>query len=146
MKKPFIFLLAFTLGCTATSSTPAPQQAKPSQFKNLQVLPQDISRDELLATMRSFTRSLGVRCDFCHAAKAEAAPAGERPEMDFPSDAKDEKRNARVMIRMTREINASWVSKLEHEPNDTAAPGRVVCWTCHRGKPQPEGPPPPPAG
>lgn len=140
-------------GCTGTTSQPAaaPQTASPAGFKNLQVLPRDITRDQLLATMRSFTRGLGVKCNHCHVVTATTP----KEELDFPSDAKEEKRVARVMMRMTRQINGEWLERVEeaegHEEEATTAAAssiaeqpRVGCWTCHRGMPEPELPPPPP--
>jgi hypothetical protein len=111
-----------------------PVRSDQGEFKNLKVLPQNITHDELVATMRGFSRALGKRCDACH-----AALPGETNKLDYASDAKDEKRNARKMILMTRAANTQFISKLEHEPTDT--PDQVTCWTCHRGKFHPEAPP-----
>ena len=131
-------------GCAANA--PAPAAAPASNFKNVQVLPKTLSRDELIAIMRSFTRGLGVRCDYCHVVTATTP----KEELDFPSDAKEQKRVARVMIQMTQQINGAWMSRVEqaegHEARASAEPAetKVVCWTCHRGKQEPEPPPPPP--
>lgn len=152
MKNPFalVFVLVLILGCTSsTTQPPAVPAARSSEFKNLQVLPQDITRDQLLATMRSFTRGLGVRCNHCHVVTATEP----EEKLAFPSDAKEEKRVARVMYQMAREINGTWLERVEAaeghaeghahaEPAANATP-RVSCWTCHRGKPEPEMPPPP---
>jgi hypothetical protein len=148
-----IVFAVVTLGCTQTATAPAAapqtsQAASPAGFKNLQVLPRDISREQLLAIMRTFTRSLGVKCNHCHVVTATTP----KEELDFPSDAKEEKRVARVMIQMTQQINAEWLERVEqaegeHEEAATAAAPeqpRVGCWTCHRGRPEPELPPPPP--
>lgn len=103
----------------------------PHKFKNLKVLPKNISRRELIATMRGFTEGLGVRCSACHVRK-EGRP---RPTFDFASDKKAMKRDARVMLRMVRAINKSYLSKLPQRdtPNVT-----VTCSTCHRGVRRPE--------
>ena len=56
----------------------APARAQlviPDTFTNLKVLPKHVSRDSLLATMRTFAGALGVRCDYCHAEKPEAPGA-----------------------------------------------------------------------
>ena len=163
---------ASLLGCTAaqTGATPsapaaAPQTSpSPAGYRNLQVLPRDITREQLLAVMRNFTRSLGVRCNHCHVVTATTP----EEKLDFPSDAKEEKRVARVMIQMTRQINDEWLARVEqaeghaeghaggHAENASAKPAqaasaaamtqpRVGCWTCHRGHPEPELPPPPPS-
>lgn len=151
---PSLVIALSILGCTATTTTSTPaaapqaQAASPAGFRNLQVLPRDIPRDQLLAIMRTFTRSLGVRCNHCHVVTATTP----KEELDFPSDAKEEKRVARVMMRMTQQINGEWLERVEeaeghHEEQETAAapaPMRVGCWTCHRGQPEPEMPPPPP--
>src|SRR5262249_38141287 len=39
----------------------------PATFKNLKVLPKDISRPALVGQMRQVAGALGVRCGFCHA-------------------------------------------------------------------------------
>lgn len=143
MKRIAVLALLAILGCTSSQS-PAPNTANakaPAQqrrFKNLQVLPKDIPREQLLATMRSFTRGLGVRCNHCHVV-AQTTP---KEELDFPSDAKEEKRNARTMLQMTADLNRRWIPRVDPK---AAAGGesRVVCWTCHRGKPEPEAPPHP---
>jgi hypothetical protein len=129
-------------GCQ-TSQTPAPAAAATpaahpkSQFRNLQIFPPTIPREELIAAMRNFARSLGTRCDACH-----APSAADPQKLDFALDTKPEKTAARIMIRMVMRINDDYVSKVPREP--TEEPARVGCWTCHRGKMQPELPPPPP--
>jgi hypothetical protein len=148
MKK--ILPLVLILGCTTMNPPAAAPAQTESQFKNLQVFPRDISRDELIGSMRVFTRSLGVRCDHCHVVTATEP----KQVLDFPSDAKEEKKIARVMLRMTTEIDTAWMQRVEvaeghdepmkaMEPQDAVMNGRVGCWTCHRGKVQPEEPPPP---
>jgi len=109
----------------ATAQTPEP-------FQNLQVLPKDIPRDTLLNIMRGFSTALGVRCGFCHVQRE--VPAGQRESFNFPSDDKVEKRNARVMMRMVRNINQEQLPRLaqRHDP-----PVAVTCVTCHRGLPVP---------
>jgi len=137
MKRIAVLALLAILGCT-TSQQPAPQAAAAkSEFKNLQVLPKDIPREQLLATMRGFTRGLGVRCNHCHVVIATEP----KEELDFHLDTKEEKQNARTMLRMTREINRTWIARVDPE---SATKPQVSCWTCHRGKPEPEAPPPPP--
>jgi hypothetical protein len=111
---------------TAPAAAPAsPPSGERRGGRNLQVLPQDIPRPELIALMRTFTRSLGVKCDHCHEA------AGE--ELDFPSDAKQTKQIARVMLRMTQSINNDHLSKVSPRTPEN----RVTCYTCHRGSVEP---------
>jgi len=138
MKRTAVLALIAVLGCTtATSQRPQQTPAAQSAYKNLQVLPKDIPREQLLATMRGFTRGLGVRCNHCHVVK-ETTP---KEVLDFPADTKAEKRNARVMLRMVHDINGKWIPLVD--PGVTPGEPRVTCWTCHRGKPEPEAPPKP---
>jgi hypothetical protein len=124
-----VVAVAMVAGCAAIRQQKAEAvRADQGEFHNLQVLSQNITHDQLLATMRIFARSLGVKCDHCHA----AAPAGSTERLDFASDAKEEKRTARTMLRMTNHVNGQYLSEL-HDP--TAA---VTCYTCHRGKSVPE--------
>ena len=47
------------------------------KFTNLKVFPKDISPQELRSTMSTFTRALGVRCNFCHALRSEERRVGK---------------------------------------------------------------------
>lgn len=137
---PFILVLIAILGCTTIAQQKAqPAKTDNAEFHNLQVLPVNISHDELIATMRGYSRALGTRCDHCHAAGAPGPDGKER--LDFASDAKKEKSTARTMIRMTRAINGDFISKVDEKPQ------QVTCGTCHRGhvEPEPFVPPAPPA-
>ena len=98
------------------------------EYKNLKVLPKDISTQELRTTMNAFTRALGVRCGFCHAPK----PGEQR--LDFALDDKPEKKTARLMMEMTRDLNEKYIGTLEDHSDP---PIKVQCVTCHRGIPNP---------
>jgi tetratricopeptide (TPR) repeat protein len=78
--------------------------------------------------MRGFSFALGVRCDYCHAAKD-----GKVDSKDFALDDKETKRTARVMLRMVAAINADYIGKLEGKPAI-----EVACVTCHRGLSRPQ--------
>ena len=108
------------------SAAPAPRPEEPP--KNLQVLPKELTRRQVIDIMRGFTAALDVQCTHCHAAKDPA----DFSTVDFASDEKEEKRTARVMIGMVKTINAEYVSKV-------AMPGspEVRCITCHRGQARP---------
>lgn len=142
-------LILAIAGCTSTTSAPAPAAAqKNPELRNVQVLPHTLSRQELIDVMRTFTRGLGVKCNHCHVVTATEP----EEKLDFPSDAKEEKRVARVMIQMANQINTTWLERVEKAEGHTEphvvpplpADQRVWCWTCHRGKTEPELPPPPP--
>lgn len=97
---------------------PQPPKLAEQVFKNIQVL-KGMPAPELMSTMRSFTRSLGVKCGFCHVMGA------------FEKDDKQEKQTARKMILMAHQINA----------DNFNGHMRVTCWTCHRGSSEPESAP-----
>jgi tetratricopeptide (TPR) repeat protein len=115
-------VLAMAAGSVLALHGAAAQERE--EFKNLKVLPRDISRDELRNLMSQFTRALGVHCDYCHATKP-----GEQ-HLDFALDDKPEKKTARVMMQMTRELNEKYIAKLE---DHSTPPIQVQCVTCHRG-------------
>jgi|CXWL01.1.fsa_nt_gi hypothetical protein len=110
--------------CLAPSR--APSQWPVTRLQNVQVLPEGISPEALVDTMRAFTRALGVRCSYCHVGAAGAPLSA----YDFASDAKPEKATARVMLRMVTTINRDHLPGLStrHQP-----PIVVACATCHRG-------------
>jgi hypothetical protein len=97
---------------------------------NLQVLPKDISGRDLIATMRGYSKALGVECGFCHAQDPKTH------QFNFASDAKPDKGMARIMIRMKDEINAKYLATI-NDPDASAADKTVTCGTCHRGHTMP---------
>ena len=80
---------------TAVLASPASAQI-PQTFTNLQVLPKDIPRAQLVSTMRGFAGALGVRCTHCHVGPDDLQG------MDFATDEKESKKIARTMLRMVR--------------------------------------------
>lgn len=119
--------LAFTLK-TPSGDTDQSQVA----WKNLKVLPQDISKDSLNFLMEGYSNALSVNCDHCHAAKKDSPG-----KLDFASDEKIEKEIARGMIHMTNEINANYFQP--HFPDPKPEHVFVVgCVMCHRGAVNPE--------
>lgn len=93
-------------------------------FKNLKVLPKNISHDGLDSVMKHFNRALGVKCNFCHARTADGQ------HLDFASDSLEHKNIARGMMRMTARIN----KKFFKEKSTTPA---ITCFTCHHGSEEP---------
>ena len=102
----------------------------PASFKNLQVLPKDSPARVVVGTMKGFANNLGVRCQFCHVGK-EGLPL---EEFDFVSDEIAQKKTARVMMRLTDDINKTLDAAV---PRQAGAEARVSCMTCHRGKSKP---------
>ncbi|MFT3912065.1 MAG: c-type cytochrome [Ferruginibacter sp.] len=105
------------------------------KFKNLQVLPADISEKKLDSIMDSYNRALNVNCDFCH--KPEKNPFSITPNADTIDFAKDwpMKDNARRMIRLMIDINKNYFYFDQNTRPEYL--NAVSCNTCHRGNPYP---------
>jgi tetratricopeptide (TPR) repeat protein len=96
---------------------------------NLQIIPKDTPRPQVIATMQAIAGSLGVACNYCHVQE------GRGGRNDMASDEKPVKKAARGMMLLTRDINA----KLPEAVGKSAdAATRVGCATCHRGVPIPK--------
>jgi Flp pilus assembly protein TadD len=117
--------LAVSLALPSIVHGQPPQGGAEERYKNLKVLPPDTTRPRMTVIMHGFTDALGVHCDFCH--------AGANGKMDFASDEKDEKKSARVMMKMTWAINKDTLPALEGMSKDA----EVTCYTCHRGAKKP---------
>lgn len=126
----FVSLLVFVVAALTSDPVNAQQGDIFSDPKNLQVLPKDISPNELEGQMRRFKLALGVECSYCHVGTDDRGLT----DFDFPSDTKEPKRIAREMVRMVAVINAM-VSGLGREPGYQAV--EVTCVTCHRGNSRP---------
>ena len=99
------------------------KKGPPPEPKNLKILKPE-NRQDLIATMRSFSAALGVQCNHCHV------------QGDFASDENPKKEVARNMLTMAREINGHFSDGKRH----------VSCYTCHRGQTTPAIAPPPTEG
>ena len=138
-------------------TAPAPPPGRPMRNlpapTNLQVLPKNLTGDQVHEIMEGFAGSLGVHCDFCHAADPKNLMPNGHPRLNFADDSKDDKKIARVMISMVQRINGEYISKTTAMDPD-AMGMKVTCGTCHRGHQMPEefvpppehGPGAPPAG
>src|SRR5687767_3682519 len=102
-------------------------------FKNLQILPKDISQQKLDSIMQSYTKALGVTCKFCHVPTKGFNPNGT---LDYALDDEPMKSEARKMMRLTIQLNK------EYFYYDTLTRPEylkvVHCNTCHRGEAFPE--------
>src|SRR5262249_47187085 len=80
---------------------------------NLQVLPKDWTRQQVVQVMQQFNMALGVQCNYCHVEQAGAQPneKGNIP-IDGAPDTKQTKKTARVMMRMVAHINPKFRSEL----------------------------------
>lgn len=124
----FRLACAFAAGLLLTAGSSAAQNPKPvppaeEVYKNLKVL-RGTPSDSFNQGMHLISGQLGVDCEYCHL------------EKDRVSDEVKNKDVARDMITMTAEINRR-MFKGEQV---------VTCYTCHRGKPIPVGPPILPVG
>ena len=100
------------------------------EFKNLKVLPKNTSSKNLSRIMiDDFEDGLGVSCGFCHAEEKDSH------RLDYASDEKPEKQIARLMMRMTLNINKKYF-KLKHAliGDSTMV---ISCVTCHKEQPHP---------
>jgi len=129
MKLKVVLTLTVLLSTVMLMSAFMPKQQQEVKYSNLKVLPKDISKAELDKVMSGFKTALGVKCNFCHAPNA----AGK---MDFASDAKPEKDMARMMMKMTANINKKFFHIKDAKSPDAVL--AVNCVTCHNGRAHPE--------
>jgi len=98
------------------------QEPAEKVFKNVQLLKQ-VPAGQLIDIMRlGFSRSLGVRCSYCHV-------MGQ-----WDKDDKDDKRVAREMMKMTQTINTQYLANMKGLMSEHP---QVTCATCHRGQEKP---------
>jgi hypothetical protein len=137
-----VFALAALAPTTHAQAPQAPPAAPEAQHDhqghnhaaptNLQVLPKTMTGEQVHELMETWEAYLGVKCSTCHAADPKNIGPNGRPRLNYADDSKPEKASARLMYKMTEEINTSYVSKI---PNSDVP---VTCGTCHRGHFGPE--------
>ena len=135
MKKSLLitccFVVVVILSMAFTSDEP--------RYKNLKVLPKNITKQQMDSVMKHFTVALGVKCNFCHVRLED-----EQKNWDFASDNNKHKQIARQMMKMTANINKKYFDVKESKGLATEL--EVTCYTCHNGKAHPpKFPAPPPA-
>ncbi len=128
-RKIRVTTVLFAAGITSIAAMkPAIQQ---NDYKNLKVLPKDISPKDLQKIMvDEFQDGLGVSCNYCHAQEPGSL------HLDYASDAKPEKEIARSMMLMAMDINKKYFG-VEH-PLIGDSVMAITCSTCHQGTPHPE--------
>ncbi|MEO8677657.1 MAG: c-type cytochrome [Vicinamibacterales bacterium] len=121
---PAVIVFGFVVASSAVAGAqpPAGGAQAPPPMKNLQVIPADTPRQQVIQTMQTFTQGLGVRCEFCH--------VDEPGHQDFAADDKRVKKVAREMMRLTADLNAKIPAAVSKPAADAT---RVQCATCHRG-------------
>lgn len=109
-----------------TAAVPSPS----NDYKNLKVLPKDISTKDLSRIMiDDFEDGLGVSCGFCHAEEKDSH------KLDYASDEKPEKEIARLMMKMTLDVNEKYFQVTHPLIGDSTL--SITCMTCHKGQPRP---------
>jgi hypothetical protein len=124
---------------TAQGPDPAPpaQPAPPPSHEhaaptNLKVLPRNLTGAQVHEIMEQWEGELGTGCKTCHATDPKNLGPNGKPRFNYADDSKEEKVTARKMVKMTEEINANYISKID----SSGVP--VTCGTCHRGHLGPE--------
>jgi Photosynthetic reaction centre cytochrome C subunit len=139
-----VLLAAAVFAVTTVAQAPQADSAQPGSAggpppprdwpapTNLQVLPKNLTGQQVRDIMEKWEGSLGTHCSTCHAADPKNIGPNGRPRINFADDSKEEKLTARLMYKMTEDINVNYVSKV---PNSDMP---VACGTCHRGHLDPE--------
>ncbi|MGB6690216.1 MAG: c-type cytochrome [Candidatus Sulfotelmatobacter sp.] len=119
---------------------PPPEHEKNPKPTNLKVLPKNLTGDQVHDIMHGWAGALGVHCDKCHAEDPNNIGPNGHPRLNFAADTKPEKAQARIMYKMTENINKSYLTKIAAAagPDEKEQPKPVTCGTCHRGHLKPE--------
>ncbi len=104
-----VILLSLVIGVQA-QDPPPPGRGRGAPPQNLQVLPKDMTRQQLTPLMRSIAGALGVECTHCHVSMQNQA-----------ADDKPTKLVARKMLKMTMAINDDLLKDVG-EPAAAGAP------------------------
>lgn len=120
------FISILVLGAF-TSVDQIPQQQK-RLYKNLKVLPKNISSEEMELTMEAFSKALGVKCGYCHTPREDNSKY-----LDFASDDNPMKDVTRYMMKMTNKINRKHFKKYKVDGDLM----QISCQTCHNGNAKP---------
>ena len=132
MKRTGFVVIGFAL---MVSVSLAFTKHKDPEYKNLQILPKDITEQQLDSVMHHFNSSLGVKCSFCHVRDQATNKS------DFASDDKPHKNKAREMMKLTNKINDDYFNYSGEERTITTQL-MVTCYTCHHGSTDPAVKPP----
>jgi Photosynthetic reaction centre cytochrome C subunit len=125
-----LVLIIFIILGIAAMEHPAHKTQTADRYKNLQVLPKNITPDSLDRLMDGYNEMLGVDCKFCHVRDKKA------DTLMFDKDDKSEKEITRNMMRMTMDINKKYFQFNENVNAQQVQ--AVTCYTCHKGEPMPE--------
>lgn len=120
-------LIVVLLGYAGTAL--AQEWTWPDKPQNLKVLPKEWNGRRLAPVMFGFTRSLGVRCSYCHVGEEDKPLT----TYDFASDLNPNKERAREMYRMLGSINEH-LGKIKPSGDKRV---NMWCHTCHAGRAKP---------
>src|SRR5438309_12811 len=123
MKKSLVWMLGLS-GMVVSSLAFTNYEPEP-RFKNLKVLPKNITEHQMDSIMHHFSGSLGVRCNFCH------VRIDSTDKWDFAADDNKHKLAAREMMKMMNKINGKYFDVTGKLTLDTKL--MVTCYTCHHG-------------
>ena len=133
MSRTPALVLGIFVAAAASAAAQAPaggaQTPPPPPMTNLQIIPKDTPRPQVLQQMQAIAASRGVQCNYCHVME------GRGGRTDMAADDKATKKAARGMMLLAREINSKLPESIGKAPEATT---RVGCATCHRGVPIPK--------
>ncbi len=121
----FLFGILFTSNPSISAKTSKSGKSKNSTLQLLGHL----SKKELKATMKFYSKSLGQKCSFCHV-KDKSVDLNDSITNPKIRKRLKHKEIARQMIRMTQEINKKYLN-WNHSGGRKA--DQVNCMLCHRG-------------
>ena len=139
MKKSFLVTLGLTamVVCCLAFTNDEPKDPKDEHlFKNLKILPKNISKEQLDSVMHHFTASLNVKCNFCHIRNEQTGV------WDHASDENKHKLVARDMMKMTKNINDKYFDVVGNKKDPMSVKLLVTCYTCHHAEKEPAVNPP----
>jgi tetratricopeptide (TPR) repeat protein len=129
-RRRFFFPRLVALGVFAAAALVRAQEwTWPEKPVNLKVLSKEFTGKRLAPIMKGFTRSLGVRCTYCHVGE-EGKPLST---YDFASDQNPNKDRAREMYRMLGDVS-DHLKKISPSGDKRV---NMWCHTCHQGRPRP---------
>lgn len=134
MKRSVLVIFGLVLVVAISSAF---TKIKDPGYKNLQILPKNITERQMDSVMHHFTESLNVKCNFCHV-KQEA----NEKEWDWASDKNKHKLVARQMMTMTNKLNDEYFP-YSGKAEDLSTILTVTCYTCHNGSTEPATKPKP---
>ena len=112
----------FALTTVAQAPQQAPPPAAPSQPQehhehpaptNLKVLPKNLTGEQVHEIMEKWEAALGTHCNHCHTPDPNNPAPNGRPRLNFADDTKPMKNVARIMFKMTEDINTNYVSMID---------------------------------